>query len=558
MIPRKILVLSLVTIVSATTMAENYYISPQGNDENPGSLESPFLSLTAAQRVVKPGDNVYFLEGEYKPVFDEESFTIGSKVCAFLLEKSGEVGNPITYSAYPGENVVIDLSEFKTEGEQITGFYITGSNLHIKNLEVIGVQVMVTDETARSEGFGNYGGHNNVFENLSVHDGMGSGFYLGEGRNLKVINCDAYNNYDSLNTGVNSDGFICYPSDDCTGNEFIGCRAWWNGNVGFNLQGAREVVTLNNCWAFNNGYRPGTTKSASIGHGFQLGGFGMDPNPDVPEIIPIHEAYNCLAYANRSGGFYSNDHLGGIILINNTAIDNRWNYYMPNRKSVAEASEVNGYSHFMAYNVAYNARSYDLYKCDEAESILLNNSFFPKELALEESDFQNLDGSQLEAARLSDGSLPEINLGYPEDSSVLAENVMGYSYPALTREEILDENAKTMQWLMAPTLVVENNLVFVEGEGATNLNGVYANGEKMKVSKYKADISEVEDSLITLTATLSNGVVLYKIYDRNEEPSLPNEEEEIEGDQPSTDDTGSSQAEENDNDATAGTPSNSI
>lgn len=547
---RSIFIIFMMALGGLALHAEEYFISLEGDDENSGAIGSPFLSLEAVQQIVAPGDIVYFREGTYTPQIPETISPVeGQPLVAYLLDKSGEVGSPITYQAYPGETVIFDLSDFKSSGFPVVAFNITGNDLYLKDFEIVGVPVTFSDTELRSSGIYSTGWHN-TFENIAVHDGMGSGFIIAEGGNNLVLNCDAYNNYDTLNTGLTSDGFICRPAEGATGNIFRNCRAWWNSNVGFNFGYAMEPVRIENSWAFYNGYRPGTTKSAADGHGFVLGGFGMEAHPVVPEVIPTHEAVNCIAYGNKSAGFYSNDHLGGINLINNTSIYNRWNFHMVNRKSISEATEVNGYSHFMAYNVAYNPRSYDLYKCDEAESTLLNNTFSPKEYALEDADFVNLDPIQLEEARNSDGTLPAINFGIPVSGSDMADLSMGYSYPALSREEILDANAKLMQWLMAPTIVVENNVVFIEGDGATNLNNVYANDEKMKVSKYKADISSVEDQIITIRATLSTGVVLLKTIDRSLESYIP------EGDDSGSDESEGEIPEESiEEDATSGIPS---
>ncbi len=63
------------------------------------------------------------------------------------------------------------------------------------------------------------------FYNIATHDGMGIGFYLtGRSAHNIISNCDAYNNFDSVNISVNnggnSDGFGCHVSANCEGKRF--------------------------------------------------------------------------------------------------------------------------------------------------------------------------------------------------------------------------------------------------------------------------------------------------------------------------------------------------
>jgi hypothetical protein len=73
----------------------HYYLSPHGDDANPGTLEQPWRTPHRAAANLQPGDTAYFRAGVY------------------LLNKriepaSGAPGQPITFAAYPGEQAVID------------------------------------------------------------------------------------------------------------------------------------------------------------------------------------------------------------------------------------------------------------------------------------------------------------------------------------------------------------------------------------------------------------------------------------------------------------------
>lgn len=500
----------------ATVHAADYYISPQGNDSGDGTIESPFASLVPIQKKVKPGDNVYFRGGTYQPTTAQSMGVMASIYsCAFILDKNGKEGKPITYAAYPGEQPVFDMSNFKPEGMRVSVFYVSGSWLHIRGLEVINTQVTIASgSNTQSECFSNRGGSNNIYENLKMHDGMGIGWYLVKGGNNLVLNCDAWNNYDSKNGGGNVDGFGCHPSKGDTGNVIRGCRAWWNSDDGYDLIHSAEVVRIENCWAFYNGYKPGTFTSAADGNGIKAGGYGMNEDSKIAEVIPVHEVTNCLAYFNKSAGLYSNHHLGGIVWINNTSVHNRWNYNLVNRKSAEEPVDVDGYGHFLANNVSFNPRDRDTYKLNLTESTLINNTFGPVEMTVTEAEFISVDAEQLTMERKADGSLPDITFMVPVGGSAIALDGMGYTFPAPTVQEILDKEAEDTQWLIAPTIVVNGEQAWIEGPDADKLNAFYANGVKLKVSKGKVDLSSVEGNKLSLKATLSTGVVMTQTVNR--------------------------------------------
>jgi len=75
-----------------------YYVSKSGADSNPGTNESPFLTINAAARAARAGDTVIVREGEYRE---------------WVKPKYGGLSNNrrITYAAADGEKVIIKGSE---------------------------------------------------------------------------------------------------------------------------------------------------------------------------------------------------------------------------------------------------------------------------------------------------------------------------------------------------------------------------------------------------------------------------------------------------------------
>ena len=497
--------------------AANYYVATDGNDSNPGTIDAPLATLAKAQSLVQAGDTVYIRGGVYYPT---ESDLMGTMeniyACVYLMDKSGNSERErICYFGYPGERPVFDLSNVKPADKRVSVFYVKGSYLHFRNLEVIHTQVTISEHT-QSECFSNRGGCHNIYENLSMHNGMGIGFYLVRGSDNLVLNCDAYENYDSVSEGGkggNVDGFGGHPNSTGTGNVFRGCRAWWNSDDGFDLINSGQAVTIDSCWAFYNGYKPGTFESAADGNGLKAGGYGMSDNPNVPAEIPMHVVTNCIAYRNKAGGLYANHHLGGIRWVNNTAYQNRWNYNMVNRKSAEEAVDVPGYGHILRNNLSYAPREEHIVNVDKAACKIDNNSFFPEELTLEEDDFESLDYNQLMAPRKADGGLPDLTFLKPIAGSEADAARMGYSFDAPADEdtgETPEEPINIDEWLMESTIVVEGLTARVAGPDATDYNKFYVNGQSMTIRDGVVDLSAYasEETPLLLKATNPYGGVI--------------------------------------------------
>ncbi|MEK4118043.1 MULTISPECIES: Ig-like domain-containing protein [Paenibacillus] len=87
-----------------------YYVAPDGSDSNKGTKNKPFRTLEKARDTIRAlkakkglprgGVTVYLREGRYERT---ASFELNA-------QDSGEAGKPITYTAYPGETVILSGS----------------------------------------------------------------------------------------------------------------------------------------------------------------------------------------------------------------------------------------------------------------------------------------------------------------------------------------------------------------------------------------------------------------------------------------------------------------
>ncbi|GAB3970954.1 hypothetical protein GCM10027615_28650 [Plantactinospora veratri] len=99
---------------------ETYYVAPDGNDANPGTVQAPFRTVQRARDVVRTvnasmsGDIQVYLRGGRYPVSSTIEFGPGD---------SGTNGYRVVYAGYPGETPILD------GGVQVTGWTQHSGNI---------------------------------------------------------------------------------------------------------------------------------------------------------------------------------------------------------------------------------------------------------------------------------------------------------------------------------------------------------------------------------------------------------------------------------------------
>lgn len=193
----------ILLLFTSTSFGIEYYIDTNtGNDTNSGTIDSPWQSLNRAKRsagTVAPGDIIFIRDGNY--LISQVNFDSGD---------SGAIGNPITYSAYNGENVVMDFQG------AVKGFFITGDNLvfdglALKNageiVALLGKHITIQNcDLSNSYRFSSIQVGNNtvVAEDLNIlnnkiHDGLfpgwrSHGIYVSNASDMNIIGNEIYNN----------------------------------------------------------------------------------------------------------------------------------------------------------------------------------------------------------------------------------------------------------------------------------------------------------------------------------------------------------------------------
>lgn len=425
---RRLLLTVGVLAVTVMASATDYYLSPKGNDAKDGTSQKKALAtLAKAQELAQPGDVVYILPGTYVIGENQIARTEDVYSIVFDMYKSGQQGKPISYvgvSDKNGHRPVFDFSAVKPQ-MRITAFHVHANWLVFRNFECVGLQVTLTNHT-QSENFRITRGRDCTFDNIACHDGMGIGFYVEKAsqRNL-FVNLDAYNNLETLSEdgkGGNCDGFGFHGNSDADGNVFIGCRAWYNADDGYDCINAFSPAEFHYCYAYRNGYSltNGQRTSRGDGNGLKIGGYRLD-RKNVKQYdrgYPTHVVSNCIAAENKRNGIYSNHHLTGDRFVNNTSTRNgKYNYCMVNRKSpmAEDNQDVNGYGHVIENNIAYGTdRSLQWVNGDVDSCTVRNNSFvWNKDTktwdngGLKKDMFESIDPEVLLGARDQDGMLTD-------------------------------------------------------------------------------------------------------------------------------------------------------
>lgn len=373
-----------------------YYVAPGGSDAAAGTQAAPWASIAHAQAVAGAGDTVYFRGGTYTFTHGTGGCTSGTAtIDAITLNKSGASGNPVRYWAYPGERPVFDFSRI-TDQCRIKGFDVTGSWIHLKGLEVTGVR---QNNTLNHESWGIWvSGSDDTFELINTHDNMGPGLFIQNGGGNLVLNSDSHDNYDpnsSDGAGENADGFGAHISAGHPGNVFRGCRAWWNSDDGFDLINAYSSVTIENSWAWRNGYLPETTTASGNGNGFKAGGYG---GGYVSGGVK-HTVRQSVAFDNRAAGFYANHHTVADDFFNDTGYANHPDFNMLGVTAGGAATGLGTLRNDIAYGGTLTSNM---------TGTTASNDSWNLGVTLSDAQFQSVSTSGWNAARQADGGLPTL------------------------------------------------------------------------------------------------------------------------------------------------------
>jgi hypothetical protein len=270
----------------------DYYVSVEGDDENPGTIDAPFATLEAADAVVAPGDLVYVREGIH--------------ATPARLEASGADGAPVRWEGYPGESVVLRGPGRESAYEpQIlaAGDWLEVRRLIIEDAASYGVLVVGDDVH---------------LDRLTVRESGRVGvlfFETSRGSITSSLVFGSYDKYDSDGSpshGQDGDGIAFAASD---GGLIDRCVSWGNSDDGYDLWMSTNSRVQRSI-AFGNGVdRWGDDAFEGNGNGFKLGG---------PGSMNVSASRN-ISFDNVSRGFDSNGAANSPVTHCTSARDN-WGF----------------------------------------------------------------------------------------------------------------------------------------------------------------------------------------------------------------------------------------
>ena len=326
--------------------ATDIHVTTTGDDNNAGTEAAPLLTIHKAIEKVQAGDRILIHEGTYtisERIKIPALPTTAERRCEMRAWPEDAVGKVIIDGSAMNHTTMSDFKMGRCIYVNHEANYWTFYGLVLQNAEDNGMKVE-----------GSY----NIIErcvfrwnnDTGLQIGMYKDFSIEETKSLpisgtpqfnpgytycrynKVINCDAYENYDGrtyngTDDGGDADGFACklFPGP---GTEFHGCRAWTNSDDNWDLYMVYHPVVIDRCWAWHAGYTP-AGKEIGNGNGFKLGGGGSSGGAAFDQSVGAHVVTNCVAFGNLHKGFDQNNAYEGMYIINCVGWGNEYNYRFP-------------------------------------------------------------------------------------------------------------------------------------------------------------------------------------------------------------------------------------
>jgi parallel beta-helix repeat protein len=391
----KIFILLVFLFSGSVVFATTYYISPSGNDNNSGTITSPFFTLNKAWSVIKAGDIIYARGGTYRYSTRQT-----------LNGKNGTSSDTIKIFAYPGERPIFTKSSNYSTPNWPNGLiYLVGNYTHWKNIEIANYKQATP---AIWFGMAVFRSSHNKFERINSHHNGHGMIIREESNNNLVLNCDFHHNADPLTTtGAygNGDGLEVGTMTGSTENIIKGCRFWNNSDDGIDLWSNNGNVIIDGCWAWANGYREDGKTPGGDGGGFKFGSTTTATGTQFKRTVK-----NSMSVYNRRMGFNQNGANVKFNFYNNIAYKNPegivfYAYNLP---------------HIIKNNVSFGNSSD--WKGSFSNAIMDHNSYSsiqPSGPVVSASSFISVDTTGISGPRRPDGSLPVINFLRPASNSPL-------------------------------------------------------------------------------------------------------------------------------------------
>ncbi|MBR5157016.1 MAG: S-layer homology domain-containing protein [Clostridia bacterium] len=258
--------------ILADTMKEMYYfVSPRGDDKNPGTEEKPWKTAEMAGKTATAGTTVIFEDGEY----NETNIT--------TVKNSGEKGAPITFKARNKQKAVLKYCGDKLVAKQ---------KFTMKNVSYINVRDLsftqekkATDSTQSATA--------DIFLNASSSSHLeftGNKFWNIYEEGIKLTYVDRFLLEDNEVIESDHEGFDVF----CSSNGIVRNNRWINcGRVSYMNKGNSYNNLVYNNYAYYN-----ITLTGASNHAMGIGGSSNSQSPRDIGKGTGWEAYNCVYFNN--------------------------------------------------------------------------------------------------------------------------------------------------------------------------------------------------------------------------------------------------------------------
>lgn len=300
-------------------MAKKLYVSPAGNNNNSGSLTSPYKTIQFAINKATAGDIIYLLSGVYKE--------------RVQINKSGQKDNPITLSNYSGHTPIIDGTGLKWAGNGHWGGLI---NLNRQSHWIFeGLKVQNSFAMAFGEDYTqltSVGSKNILIKNCIAINSGGSGFYVSNGEDIIF------------------DGLLAQETNKNLGQEGISLA-----NVNrFEIKNCQVINCYKEGIDVKEGCQNGSIHHCLVNNAVRVG-FYVDAFSKPSSNIRIH---NNTAVVSQGAGYSTGAEAGGSL--DNITFDNNIVYDSQRGFNIASNSNETRLAYTMSNitlrnNVAFNS-----------------------------------------------------------------------------------------------------------------------------------------------------------------------------------------------------------
>lgn len=290
-----------------------YYVSPTGDDANPGTLTQPWRTIEKAVNTLTAGETVYIRAGTYRE--------------RILPQNSGSAGQYIVYASYPGETVTVDGSGISVPEDEglfyvarrshirISGLRIVNSGyagIHVDNSSYITIEKNYTYNTA-SSGIGVWGSNHVIVDGneveLACSNGTQESLTVAGTDTFEIRNNEVHNGV----AGYDKEGIDA--KDGSSNGKVYGNLVHHTKRVGIYVEAWDKLTS--NIEVYRN-----------VVHDSDATGFSLaSESGGRLEHIRL---YNNIAYHNRTVGIFlsaccpqaTTHPMNDIKIINNTLFDN--------------------------------------------------------------------------------------------------------------------------------------------------------------------------------------------------------------------------------------------